>query len=528
MKRIVSLLLVLVMSLGILNGCSGFGDEIPEDATLKIGIPQSSSIADYENNGFTEYLEEKTGVEIEFVFLSATDFQTQIALTCAAQQELPDILLGFDLGHYLMNAYGEDGYFLDLTEYIDKYGENYKKALSGLEDDIRSYVEEKSVNTNDGAIYGLPRVICTASDDLQSMMFINKTWLDKLGLQMPTTIEELSSVLEAFKTQDPNGNGQQDEIPMIGGRNIQAYLINAFMYYDAGRFNVTDGEVWDPLTTEEFRQALIYGNQMVKDETYSSMSFTVDSTTELKNLISPKGEATKVGVFCGSPSNLTSADSDVLSEFVALPALADKTGKGGYTVVSERKIAWTAFITKDCEYPALAMKFLDAFYADDTVTAQRHGVEGVDWTRKEGKNYFGTDSYVNIVNAEAFFSGNSTWAVNALGIMSHWNYIAVHPEDTEGRNAEIARLQNELMGQQKTGNQPEERAIYLIYTTDEYEKQEEVSGSVNDYVNQSITEFFSGVKDPNNDTQWNEFLTNLEAVGRSDMLKIAQDAYGRK
>ncbi|KFJ07460.1 ABC transporter, solute-binding protein [Bifidobacterium tsurumiense] len=43
-------------------------------------------------------------------------------------------------------------------------------------------------------------------------MMINKTWLDKLGLQVPTTWNELRTVMEAFKTEDPNGNGQADEI----------------------------------------------------------------------------------------------------------------------------------------------------------------------------------------------------------------------------------------------------------------------------------------------------------------------------
>ena len=529
MKKVISLLLALVMSVGMLAGCGGNAG-IPKDATLKIGIPQSSNISSYEDNGFTKYLEEKTGVKIEFVYFAsaAEEYKKQLALTCGAQEELPDILLGFDIGHYMINQYGEDGYFVDLTEYIDKYGENYKKAMETLDDEIKDYVKEKSVNTNDGAIYGLPRVICTASDDIQSMTYINKGWLDKLGLQIPTTIDELRNVLQAFKTQDPNGNGKQDEIPMIGAGGIQYYIINAFMHFDSGRFNVTDGKVWDPATTDEFRQALIYGNKLVKDELYSSLSFTVKTTTEIKNLISPQGEPSKVGIFCGLPSSYTSVDSDVLKDFVALPALGDATGQGGYTVVGERKISWTGFITKDCEYPELAMKFMDTFYTDDTISAQRHGVEGVDWTRKEGKNYIGTDSYVNVVNSEAFFSGNSTWAINVLGIMSHWNYMVVSQEGTEGRASDVGRLGRETMEIQETGKKPEERCIYLVYTTEEYEKQEEISGEVNTYVSESITEFFAGVKDPSNDATWDEFLTNLKSVGREDMLKIAQDAYSRK
>ena len=42
--------------------------------------------------------------------------------------------------------------------------------------------------------------------------YINQQWLDTLGLQMPTTWDELFDVLVAFKEGDPNGNGQADEI----------------------------------------------------------------------------------------------------------------------------------------------------------------------------------------------------------------------------------------------------------------------------------------------------------------------------
>ena len=42
---------------------------------------------------------------------------------------------------------------------------------------------------------------------------INTTWLERLGLEMPETLEEFANVLRAFRDQDPNGNGIQDEIP---------------------------------------------------------------------------------------------------------------------------------------------------------------------------------------------------------------------------------------------------------------------------------------------------------------------------
>lgn len=528
MKKVISLLLALVMSVGMLVGCGGKGGS--GDKKLSIGIPQVSTVSNYEENGFTKYLEEKSGVELEFVYFSnkAAEYKQQLALTCSAQQELPDVLLGLVLDHYTMNQYGEDGYFVDMTDYIEKYGENFAKALTTLDGEIKEYVTEKSINTKDGATYGLPRVICTQTDDLQSMMYINQTWLDKLGLSKPTNVEELRNVLQAFATQDPNGNGEKDELPMLGGDGIRNYLINAFVYYDPGTFNVTDGKVWDPIKTDEFRQAMIYGNQMVKDELYSSLSFTVTASSELRNLISPSEGPSKVGVFTGAPAGRTNAATNTISEFTALPALADATGQGGYTVVSERNIGWSGFITKDCENPELAMKFMDLFYADETVSVQRHGVKDVDWKYFEGKNASGTESYVKTINANAFTEGDSTWCTNALGIMTHKNYLTVADEPESERIAQIQRLLGETWDIIGNGKQAEERCIYMVYTPEEYEVREELAGTVNEYINEEVINFFSGEKDPSNDTVWNEFLSTLDEIGRKELMDVAQSAYGRK
>ena len=79
-------------------------------------------------------------------------------------------------------------------------------------------------------------------------IWINKEWLDKLGLAVPTTTDELYNVLKAFKTQDPNGNGKADEIPLTGAPNkyvwngnIDAFLMNAFIYNDNDKYLTRQG-----------------------------------------------------------------------------------------------------------------------------------------------------------------------------------------------------------------------------------------------------------------------------------------------
>ena len=72
------------------------------------------------------------------------------------------------------------------------------------------------VTNPDGHIYTLPGKKPLRPKGCDTP-FINKAWLDRLGLEMPTTVDEWYEVLKAFKEQDANGNGDpNDEIPLTG------------------------------------------------------------------------------------------------------------------------------------------------------------------------------------------------------------------------------------------------------------------------------------------------------------------------
>ena len=530
MKKIISLSLALIMTMGVFTGCGKKAASDPsEKVTLTVGIPQSSTVTDYDDNAFTNYIEEIANVEIEFQYFSgaAGEYKQQLALMCGAQEELPDVLIGFQFTNYLANEYGDDGYFIDLTEYLEKSAPNYKAQLENLDKETKKYVEERSVSHSTGATYGMPLVLCEALDDVQSLMYINKTWLNNLGLEVPKTTEELRHVLSEFATKDPNQNGQADEFGMLGKNEVIDYIINAFILYDEGTFNITDGKVWDPVVTDEFRQGVIFASELVKEKGYSDKSFTISANSEFKSLISPVSGPSKVGIYAGNHSTKTNSSVDIHKHFVALPALADATGKGGYTVVGEPVIAWSGFITKDCENPEAAMRLLDAFYLDETITRQRHGEKDVDWTYGEGENAYGSKSYTNVQNPEAFFSGSSTWAGNVLGIMTHHNYLSVKTQ-ADGNIKEGQRLNTEQWDLMQNQKRPAETADSLIYTKEEYEIREDKANTVASFIASEVVLFVAGEKDPTNDAQWNEFLTTLKSLGREELMKICQDAYDRK
>ena len=529
LKRVVSLLLVLIMSLGVFTACGNKSNKKSGERVLTVGIPQDATIPDYETNALTRWLEEQTGIEIEWVFFASgtSDYAKQLTLMCSANEELPDVLLGFNgLGHYTINQLGEEGFIIDLSKLIEKNAPNYQKALSGLDKETQQYIKEKGTNTVDGkSFYALPSLEMKYADNLQTMAYINQTWLTKLGLQVPTTTAELVNVCKAFATQDPNGNGQQDEMAMMG--DFSAYLMNAFVEYDSGNFNVKDGKVWDPVYTDEWRKGMSFIADLVKNDYYNKLSFTL-TNIERKNLVSAVDGTMKVGMFAGHHEIMTHATSDVLSNYVAMGPLADETGKGGYTIINEIDARWGACITEDCENPELAMEFLDTFYMDEAITRQRHGEKDVDWEYKEGTNVQGTASYTKPLNMAAFIDKNQNCTLgNLLYIMTDWNYLIIDEDTAEGRVADAARLQKE---QWAVMNAAKEREIVgrLVYTTEEYEAREEKAGEVSSYISEQTVLFATGEKDINNDSVWAEFKSTLTSLGRQDLMKIAQDAYSRK
>lgn len=534
-KRVISLLLVIVMSLGIFTGCKEEKKEKEEgERVLTVGVPQDTTIPDYDKNALSLYLEKETGIDIKWVFFagSASNYKQQLTLMCTGKEKLPDVLLGFTgLGHYVVNQFGEDGYIIDLRDLIDKYAVNYKKMMKDQPEKVQKYIEEKGTNTNNGSFYAMPLNGAVAGNDwMQSMMYINQKWLDKVGMKAPTNIKELEAVCEAFLTKDPNGNGEADELPMLGSGAMRYWMINAFVQYDANNFNVNGGKVWDPVTTPEFRKGIEFVNYMTEKGYYSELGYTI-STNEQKNLISPIEGVGSVGIFCGNHEVMTNATTNALEDYTALGVLADATGKGGYNIIDEpyNYIHWSAFITEDCENPKLAMEFLDAFYTDEQVSRARYGEKDVHWKYEEGENSYGTKSYVNVIEPEAFFDG----ALNAtlgtlLGCHTAWNYMSVHQEGT-GRVAEVDRLHKEQWAiYNNSGKKTEGQLSGLIYTSQEYEIREMKATEVTNYLSSQELLFSKGELDVKDDAAWNDFLETLDSLGRGELLKIAQDAYSRK
>ena len=109
----------------------------------------------------------------------------------------------------------ESGAVADITEVYEKYATDELKAYMAADGGMA--LESLRI---DGKLYGLPRI---NNDPYAAahVMWIRKDWLDNLGLEIPTTMEELQEVARAFTFNDPDGNGQNDTYGLaLDGINV--------------------------------------------------------------------------------------------------------------------------------------------------------------------------------------------------------------------------------------------------------------------------------------------------------------------
>ncbi|MET3848463.1 ABC-type glycerol-3-phosphate transport system substrate-binding protein [Paenibacillus sp. OAE614] len=245
---------------------------VKEPITLNVLTVRWGNMGDtFTKNTWLQNLEKETNIKINWQVMSSNDWGEQKSIMLASGT-LPDIVFG-DIAFSDSDIVNNLSLFQPLDDYIDKYMPNLKAAME-------ESPELKKLSTfPDGKIYSLPARL-PSRPVTQNQPVINKAWLDRLGLQVPETIDELHQVLKAFKENDPNGNGKKDEIPYSGSGDISMDLLNPFGITDLNGTGmmIKDGKpVYYP-TSEEYKEAIKWAHQLFSEGLIDQELFTQDNT----------------------------------------------------------------------------------------------------------------------------------------------------------------------------------------------------------------------------------------------------------
>lgn len=142
---------------------------------------------------------------------------------------------------------------------LDDLIPNYPNVAAYYPEDVWDAIRDQQ----GGKIYYIPQ---PAPMVTSRAGFIRKDWLERVGLDVPTTKEELLEVYRAFKAQDANGNGDpNDEIP-VSGREMFRWFDDLFIMHGVSMFEGHPQWSWN-------EEEGIFESHQVSDAMFEAVKF---------------------------------------------------------------------------------------------------------------------------------------------------------------------------------------------------------------------------------------------------------------
>lgn len=171
----------------------------------------SDSVQDFSQKALVQRMQEKTNVTVDYQVIPDEQFDEKYKLALS-KKNMPDVVTKMYIKPYDILGYANKGVFIPIEDYIKEDMPNLTAVL-----DKRPEVRA-AITSADGHIYTLPFINEWSKNSKENINvvgaipYINTTWLKEVGMEMPTTTDELKTVLETFRDKVSTENGSV--IPM--------------------------------------------------------------------------------------------------------------------------------------------------------------------------------------------------------------------------------------------------------------------------------------------------------------------------
>lgn len=436
LKRVIAIACTAVMTASLISGCGGSSDEgqketvkeaegtakedlplakYPETVTVHLGgkmnpnakIPEGMS---FEDNSYTRLLKDDLNIEVVYDWVaSMSDYDEKMSL-CIGSNTVPEIMNVNAAQYRALLKY-------DMIQPLDDYFDDYAS------DALKSYVESGGdelmdcITNDDGEIMAIPAPNLTAGG--VNEMWIRQDWLDALGLEAPRTWDELAQVANAFVTEDPDGNGEDDTIGILGPGNADHMnavggnqfgldpLFSCYQSYPQYWLEGEDGKVEYGSIQPETKTALENISKLYADgDIDPEMLVRSDSKEPLL--------AGKVGIFFGPwwcaytfADTTLSGSADWRAYFTPL----SEDGKY-YTHMAEPTTQYVV-ASKDCKNPEAAFKIINYLIANEQTWVE----EGVTSTEMGTADFYPLyNAYDNADEIETSYEVLTQYLAGEVGI----------------------------------------------------------------------------------------------------------------
>ena len=514
---------------------------VEEMFTLKAIAIIAPIVPDISTNWSIKWFEDKTNVRIEWdTITQGPAAGDRINLILSAARDLPDVLINTEMTNDQQFLYGSQGILVPLNDLIEKHSIEIKRIFSD-----HPYVRQQLTQA-DGNIYGLATNPVAFHSTLSQKFWINREWLNRVGVDIPTTTEEMYKVLKAFKDQDANGNGNpSDEIPYSGTRSAArgrpgAFFMNAFIYDDgfgdtqnSNRLVLENGRIFPAYTQPAWREGLRYNHRLYTDGLFDPEAFVQDSS-QLRTLTQISPTVARVGSFQMMHVNwATPFGGELEKQYEAVPPLMGPQGvrTTAYYPLNLRGSKFSITSAADEVTRIIALKYMDLAHELESGKESGHmvhffGQMGVDWRWAEPGEmaYTGEPALWKqivpgtVAQENNKYHGHFYPRFTPPGFFDRQVFISDNPFEVE------SRLYRESLKYDPF--KPAEVVPPLNYTLAEAQEWAELRAQINTYVEESFARFVTG--DMNIERDWDRYLAEFKSLGLDRYIEIMQTAYNRQ
>lgn len=493
MRRMLSALLAILLTL------------IPlcvqgEQSFSMMGYDNDSSGRVWENNKFFSRMAEKIGVSFTFEQYQTEEAYTKAMNELAAREidALPDVLFKAELSQSKQLELSQADILIDLAPLLEANAPNLYKLLS------ENPQWEKAITLPDGKIVALPLI---NTMEHQVGLWVNTTWLKKLGMSMPTDPDSLLSVLKAFRDDDPNGNGKQDEEALnVTGVWEMRWLLGLFgIVADDYNLSVTDGKI-------EFAPELIgyydfvsylkmlHDEGLISNDAFKAMH-TLQALEELESDTIISGSMVSFSPYSIVESNYVTDYAVVIPESGVWRDLLGEVWPGTFA------------ITKGCDDPATVLAWVDEMYAPDATLAYA-GIEGEDYSVDANGWSWILDDFrtVNDIRSESIIYTSGTLP----GLMPETFMKNVNSD-----------LDRHVQGQSSMLREISIRPLdAYVLTTEEKTQIDDLQQTLGKALDMGIAQFATGERELTPES-WATFVDGLRALGSAELCELFEQVLAR-
>lgn len=482
------------------------GDKVvKEQITLNVAVSSGATTGDLNTLTWVKQLEEDTNIDLDINHMNTGDTKEQVALMFNTQ-DYPDIFFGGPTDQQIAECI-EAGVIYPLDDLIEKYAPNWKKYL-----DDNPYVR-KLITASDGHIYSLPCVRDeVVQNGIRDQWLINKTWLDELGLPIPSTDKEFVETMQAFKDNAGKGSIPEGVIPYYFRYN---YFIGSQLDFYAAygvivpgdqdttyisvnedgktvEYNFTDEAIKAPVKTlhEMYQKGLIPG------------AVFTDDWNEYLN------KTRTTPAYIGSFHSFHNPDPDT---YVAMPPLEVEGVDNGYIRSQLNQYQRNYFtIFKNNPYPEASIRLADVIADPDRSITGFYGTFGEYMEKNEDGTYLQLPQ-----EADSQMKENCPGNCIPLLITAEMGDKITYDGALKVRQDAVEMYKPYIL--------PTER-LYPRLTVPQEQQAEfyELQNFINDLTSQ---QFAIWITEGGIDEGWDTYLNNLEQANLSRYLELAQTFY---